>query len=352
MKTNPAVLSLLIALTCLPTPLFAQAPVMIPVNSPAFAFSPGNWTGDAGRGGSVYRQTWYPGAYFRVAWSTTSAQPTATILLDASPFAGKGYPPPALTYNVDGVWTDNVPCSGPVTLAGIHGAGPHVLTVFVRSSEQRDRWGSPGTSGANVVRVTGLQLDTDGKPETAPRQTRWVLEIGDSITEGSAANFGQNDNLADYSYFVGQGLHTLGYEYGVSACGWSGWLARGDRPADVPAFYAVSGGAYRDADSRWNKIDANTSLLDSRGHLSADGQTGEEPAIITLNYGTNDGLGHANAADTQASITQSLAAAAPGRPRRRHLPPRPLRPVRRRPAARRPPRLPLGAPHRRPRVPH
>ena len=145
------------------------------------------------------------------------------------------------------------------------------------------------------------------------RNGRW--KSATASRKGIGANFGNADALADYSYFVGQGLQTQGYEYGVSACGWSGWLARGDRPADVPAYYAVSGGTYSDTGSRWNKIDANTSLLDSRGRLSAYGQINQEPAIITINYGTNDGLGHANASDTQASVMQSLTAlrqAAPG----------------------------------------
>ena len=163
-------IALLMAHLCLSVPSFAQAPVTVPVDSPAFVFSPGNWTGDAGRGGSGYRQTWNAGAYFRVTWATTSTQPTATLLLDTSPSAGKVDPPPSLTYNVDGVWTEGVPCSGNVTIAGIHGAGSHTLTVYVRNSQQRDRWGSAGASGANVVRVTGLQLDAGSTPGAAERR--------------------------------------------------------------------------------------------------------------------------------------------------------------------------------------
>jgi hypothetical protein len=49
----------------LPNCFAADASLMtIPVDSPAFVFSPGNWTGDAGRAGKVFRQTWNPGAYF------------------------------------------------------------------------------------------------------------------------------------------------------------------------------------------------------------------------------------------------------------------------------------------------
>lgn len=289
--------------------------VTIPVDSPAFLFSPGNWTGDKGRGGSLYRQTWNPGAYLRVYWSSTSPNPTASLLLDTSSYDGT-FGPPELTYNVDGLWTANVPSKNEINIAKLAGAGNHVLTVYFTTSEQRDRWGSPGTSGKNVLRVTGLKVDAGAKAQTAVSGSKWILEIGDSITEGSGAGEGRSDNLSCYSYFVGQAMQTQGYEYGVSACGWSGWLRRGDNPpGDVPAYYMVSGstngsgGVYDDSASRWNKLDGNNhSLLDSRGRLSGYGTTGQEPAIITINYGTNDDFMKANVSDVQASVTQCLAA--------------------------------------------
>ncbi len=310
------IFALLLAPLCLTQIVFAQdGPRTIPVDSPAFVFSPGNWVGDAGRGGSVYRQTWNAGAYFRVSWATTSPKPTATLLLDTSTYGTAVNPPPNLAYSIDGVWTANVPCQSRIPLNGLTGAGNHRLTVYVQNSAQRDRWGSPTAAGPNVVRVQGLEVDAGSTHGTEMPRPKWVLEIGDSITEGIQANNGQDDNLADYSYFVGQALQTQGYEYAVSACGYSGWLARGDGSRDVPAYYFVSGstqgqgGIYDDAQSRWNKIDGGGhSLLDSKGHLSAYGQTGQEPAMILINYGTNDALGGANASDEQASITQCLAA--------------------------------------------
>ena len=115
---------------------------------------------------------------------------------------------------------------------------------------------------------------------------------------------------------MGQALQTQGYEYGVSACGYSGWLRPGDGTQDVPGYYVISHGVYSEAASRWDKLDGNGhSLLDSHGHLSAYGGTGQEPGIITINYGTNEALSHSDPGDTQASITRSLAAlrrAAPG----------------------------------------
>jgi hypothetical protein len=289
--------------------------VTIPVDSPAFAFSPGNWTGDNGRGGSVYRQTWYPGAYFRVTWSTTNSSPTAQLLLDVSTYGDtKNWP--VLTYNVDGVWTDNVSSNqAQISIANLKGAGKHVLTVYFKTSEQVNRWGSAGSSGKNIVRVTGLQTDGESTAGTSPLAPRWALIVGDSITEGSAANFGQSDNLACWSYFVGQGLMAQGYEYGLSACGYSGWIKPGDQSGDVPPYYMISesrdgsGGIYHDDQSRWNRIDGNDhSLLDAHQHLSAYGDLGQEPSLILINYGTNDGLSNANTSDVQASVTQSLAA--------------------------------------------
>jgi hypothetical protein len=298
-------------------------PVIIPVDSPAVVFSPGNWTGDMGRGGSLYRQSWNAGAYFRVYWSSASANPTATLLFDTSTL-DLSYAPPELTLNVDGIWKGRVPCASEINIAHLTGAGNHVLTVYIANSAQRDHWGSDKTSGKNVVRVKGLLLDDQSKAGTAILGTQWALEIGDSITEGIGADVGRADNLSSYSYFIGQALQSRGMEYGVSACGWNGWLQSGDDPPhDVPAYYMVTGstngagGVYDDAASRWNKLDASHSFLDTRGRLSAHGAhgaTGQEPSIITINYGTNDIFRNSNSSDLRASVTQSVAslrAAAP-----------------------------------------
>ena len=92
-------------------------------------------------------------------------------------------------------------------------------------------------------------------------------------------------------------------------------MTKGDSTGDVPAYYVMTGtsngtgGRYDDAVSRWNKIDGNRhSLLDSDGHISAHGGSGQEPSLILINYGTNDSLRKSNSSDTIASITQCLAA--------------------------------------------
>jgi len=290
--------------------LRAADAVTIAVDSPAVVFSPGNWTGDAGRGGKVFRQAWNAGAYMRVVWETTNAKPTAKLLLDTSTFP-PDFKGPQIAYCIDGVWKSKIPCANEIVIEELQGAGKHELCVVLQQSQQKERWGSEGKSGLNVLRVTGVQVDAESSPVPTAPAGKWAMIIGDSITEGIGAT-----ELSVYSQLVGQALQTQGYEYCINACGWSGWINRGDNPpGDVPGYYVITnstngaGGQYDDAVSRWNKIDGNNhSLLDSKGHLSADGKTGQEPALILINYGTNDALHKSNPSDTQASIIQSLAA--------------------------------------------
>ena len=305
-------ISILCLLSGLPNCFAADATLMtIPVDSPAFVFSPGNWTCDAGRAGKAFLQTWNPGAYFRVTWESKNPQPVAKLRFDISTYQ-PSFKPPLLAYAIDGIWKSNTPCAGEIAIEGITGAGRHELAVYVQQGTwQQERWGSAGKSGLNVVRVTGLSVDAASTPVPATPGNKWAMIVGDSITEGNGAS-----ELAGYSHLVGQALRTLHYEYCLNACGWSGWINRGDAPpGDVPGYYTIRnstngiGGQYDDAASRWNKIDGNNhSLLDSRGHISAYGQTGQEPSLIMINYGTNDILHKSNPSDVAASITQCLAA--------------------------------------------
>lgn len=294
-------------------PASAQG-VTIPVDSPAFHFSPGNWSGDAGRGGSRYRQTWNNGAYFTVTWSTTSGNPSCALLIDNTDLKPTG----AISYSIDGALTDNiaVPKDSPTAAIPIpvSGAGKHTLTVYTRNSEQHDRW-VKGGSGTNVLRIAGIQLDAQSEPVKARKSASWILIVGDSITEGIEADNGADSTLADYSHILGESLKTtFDMDYCVSACGCSGWIRPGDFTGDVPAYCAVSsshdgkGGAYDDAGSRWNKIDGRTSLLDAHGHLSGYGGVGQEPTVILINYMVNECLSGASPSDAQASVTQALTA--------------------------------------------
>jgi hypothetical protein len=281
------------------------------VDDPAITFSPGNWTGDSGRGGAIYRQTWYPGAYFRLEWTTTGKPNRVRIKLDPSVYGGVVKQTPRITYVVDGRSRVDVPCDGDIDVTEVSPYREHKLAVYFQTSLQSERWGTTNSGGHNVVRVTGVELDADAATVPQIQPLKWILEVGDSITEGS----GTTGNLDAYSYFVGQAFRSLGYEYCVSACGWSGWLQYGDRPKDVPPYYFVSGssngehGLYDAVQSRWDKIDGNDhSLLDITGHISGYGGKGQEPSLILINYGTNDAFYQSNLSDLQASITQALEA--------------------------------------------
>ena len=96
-------ISILCLLSGLPNCFAADAALMtIPVDSPAFVFSPGNWTGDAGRAGKVFRQSWNPGAYFRVTWESKNPQPVAKLRFDISTYQSS-FKPPLLAYAIDGI---------------------------------------------------------------------------------------------------------------------------------------------------------------------------------------------------------------------------------------------------------
>lgn len=280
-----------------------------PVSSSAFVFSPGNWVGDQGRVGDKFRQSWNPGAYFRFTWESESKDEVPVLLLDDSTYDGS-FPQPVLAASLDGVWSSNLNSAKEIPLPGVNRSGKHTLLVYIKKSEQKKRWGAPGVSGSNVVRIIGIRLSEGSQPIEAEACRKWALIVGDSITEGCGAY-----DLESYSHLIGQALRTKNYEYAISACGWSGWLNRGDNPpGDVPGWYVVSnsvggvGGEYNEEMSRWNKIDACHSILDSKGHYSAYGTTQQEPSLIIINYGTNDSLHRSNPDDVKASMAQSFEA--------------------------------------------
>ncbi len=303
-------LSILVA--CLSLLSFAADPasVTISVDSPGFVFSPANWVGDQGRsGGEKFRQSWNPGAYFRFTWESKVKDEVPVLLFDDSTYDGS-FPPPVLAACLDGVWSPGLGSAKEVSIQGVNRIGKHILTVYVKKARQVKRWGTPGVSGSNIVRVTGIRLDKGSAPVKGVQHRKWALIIGDSITEGCGAY-----ELEAYSHLVGQTLRSQDYEYAISACGWSGWINRGDHPpGDVPGWYVVRnsvkgvGGDYDEQQSRWNKIDSCHSILDSKGRYSAYGATGQEPSLILINYGTNDSLHRSNPDDVRASIFQSLGA--------------------------------------------
>jgi lysophospholipase L1-like esterase len=293
-----------IAITGSPISYISTANVILGATSTAVKFSPGNWRGDSGRGGSVYRQSWYNGAWVNYTW-TASATPNAVLMISSNSTTNM------ISYFINGNLTDNIAANGNVTISNITANATNNLTVYLRNSYQGSRWASNAT---NIVQITGLQLDGGSTSGVATTGRPWGMIVGDSITEGIEANNGNDDNLVDYSFLVGRAMDQLGYDTCVFACGGTGMTVQGDYSGDVPAYYYVSGstngvgGTYNDSISRWNKIDAITSLLDTNGQISSYGSTGTSPSFILINYGTNDQGSNGNYSDFQASINQCLIA--------------------------------------------
>ena len=277
---------------------------LIQVDSPAFVFSPGNWVGDEGRVGKEYRQTWNTGAYFHFEWESEKVDSKIVLKFDTSMFPNK-FRKPLISYCLDGYYRINVSVHDEVIIDSIKRSGKHKLSVYFQSSVQKERWGSKGKSGLNVVRFKGIEIAHSSKINPKEPEPKWAMIIGDSITEGIGTTA-----LSSYSHLIGQALSEKGYGYCISACGWSGWLNRGDNPpGDVPGYYVMKDGTYHDELSRWNKIDGNNhSLLDTKGQMSAYGKNDQQPSLIIINYGTNDILHKSNPVDTKASMEGCLEA--------------------------------------------
>lgn len=275
------------------------------VSSPGARFSPGTWAGRDGRGGTESRRTWNNGAWCEWRWTTDAPQPTAVLQI-TNPTPGS-----AVSLFLDGALTDNlpVPSSGGIPVPGLSGPGPHTLRVYTRNSPQEKRW-----SGENAYTVTGLAVDSRASPLPASPRRTWVLVVGDSITEGIQADNGRDSSLRDYAFLLAQGLDAAGVDVGVSACGYSGWLRPGDAGGDVPAYFPPGG-----TGGRWSRIDSRTSLLDTHGHLSADGGVGQEPEMVLLNYGVNECLSGSDLGQMQASVSGAMAALRQAAPRARIL---------------------------------
>jgi lysophospholipase L1-like esterase len=271
--------------------------MILRVDSPAAKFSPGNWKGDNGRTGGLYRQSWNNGAWCSFTWHAAAEAPAATILL-ARAASNR------ISYVLNGDLVDGLHAGGDIAISGIVAGGENTLVMYLRNSGQYARW----NDGDNSVRVLGLRIDGRSSPGIAPAARPWVLLVGDSITEGIEAQDGADNFLCSYSFYMSRTFDQLGFDMSVSACGFSGWLRPGNGGGDVPAYFMVSGGDYDEGLSRWNKIDAGVSLLDPDGRISAYGGQNSWPAMILINYGTNDAICGCSRADVQASVSGALAA--------------------------------------------
>ncbi len=283
--------------------------VNISPTSTARIESPGYWVNaGGGRTGGSSRQTWRIGSWVKYFWSTSSGSPTC-ILNMSNATAGS-----EISFAINGTLTDGivVPSSGGISLTSyLSGAGSYVLQVWYRNSALASRW-----NYSNALVDAGITVDGLSTPGTAPALRHWGLFVGDSITEGINSNGGSPDFITDYAFLLSQTLDQLGYDYGIDACGGRGYLLTGDSSigGDVPAWYYVSGGVYNASLSGWNKIDGSNSLLDSNSQISAYGSTGTTPAIILINFGTNEAINTSSTSDLATAVQDALAslrAAAP-----------------------------------------
>lgn len=285
------------------TALTQTTPYQITVDSRAFLFSPGNWSGDEGRSGSNWRNTWNVGAWFQVSWLASSS-PVATLHL------GPATTGAFITYFLNGVATKDISAQTDLTLSGILPGQINTLEVFLTRTPANSRW----NKGVNCLTVSGMTIDAASSPGQVTVTPTWGKIVGDGTTEGAGADSGTDNVLSSYSYALLRAMEVAGYASCISACAGSGYITAGDTPQDVPPFYTVAGstngigGTYDDTKSRWNLIDSGLSALDTVGSLSAYGNPSTAPSWIVFNLLAGDALASANQSDAQAAMTQCLVA--------------------------------------------
>lgn len=262
--------------------------------NPSVVLSPYNWTTGLANGAA---RTWNTGAYARASVvGTRSAHivfgPTADLV--------------TVAYQIDEgpVITQGVVSNGtiPVTLAD---TGLHTVTVWLNSlSQTTGRW-----SGLNALTLAGFQLGDGGVGAAASRGSKNLLIFGDSITEGIQANEGADGALYSFAWIVGESLAAGDWEYGIVACGSSGYsVAVGAGNGGTPAAFIPG----NEGGSWWNKVDG-TGGKRTIGTGAAE-RFSPQPDVILENWGTNDvlqGVGTATAQEAVSGLYQALRTAAP-----------------------------------------
>ena len=281
-----------------PSPYTVTVPstTLVQVSSAAWKFSPANWRGDTGRGGDAWRQAWCNGAWCEVDW-VGSSSPTAILYLPISSTAQ------LINYQINGVFYYQVIASDSIQLTNLVANGPNKLKVWLDSSPQIARW-SPET---NVTRVGGLVIDSASTAGTAPAANPWILVHHNSIGEGIGAETQSNNH--SFVMSIQRAMDAIGIDVCQDGCGYSGYLSPGDSTSDVPPLYLVTSGLYSEAGSRWDKISNGVSRLDSNGHISAYGSTGQDPVAIFVIMSVNEDLHSKSLTDTRASVAGYIAAA-------------------------------------------
>lgn len=259
-------------------------PVTIAINDTDLFFSPYNWY----KSGSTYAQTTTPGAYLKTKFTGTSVK----LNVDVSPSSGLSSSEyPAILYSVDGAaFTRRQFTSSDtqITLASSLSDGTHTLEIHVAAAWWlSDRWTTP----ASVVRITGLELDSNKDVVTPDLYSGRMIIYGDSHGEGyeslaSGVSIANQDATQAYPALLGRAFSC---EYGVICYAGQGYTNGG-------------GGNVPPLTSSWNLYQSGQSRL-SGGLLTP------APDYIVSAHGDNDsdGAGLVSAVTTMISNWRTAA---------------------------------------------
>ena len=299
--------------------LTASVTNFVPSSNAAWFWSPAAWVSNNGRSTGNFEQTNEQGSYARLYFTSSTTSPTCSVIFDCSTYSSIAAPP-EISYQVDGLWTDNITLSSSgtdvVSLTMPSTSGAHVVTIWCRNASQFGGWSGITPNYNNVYRIVGAAIDTNSTAGTAPAfsgNNNWVMFIGPSLAVGTYANNAYDDSLVAYPHFEGEAFRNIqGYEYCTKAFGDLGFGAQGEADSLVPALYPITGSSGGTGGTlgpcSWNMIDPNNSLLDSSNYISAYGSTSQQPYAIQVNLGDNDCRVAMSASNLEASVTQFLVA--------------------------------------------
>lgn len=181
-----------------------------PVTNTKLYFSPGNWDSD-GSGSiqsnnvtpnSTYARTCNPGAYLKFN-ANTASNASVTLNIATTPLntlTAANCPRVAVSVDGGNLSTTLLAYSTSlqqISLGSSLSAGTHSFVVWFQgvtqsgSTAMGDRW-TTLTTGASVVKITGVELDQYSTLATPSIKRYRMLVYGDSITEGCDVNGSTN----------------------------------------------------------------------------------------------------------------------------------------------------------------
>lgn len=261
--------------------------------------------------GSTYAQTPTTGSYLKVAFTGS----TIALDMDTSTFddVTPNVIPSSITMDayIDGSTTPvrktlaNI-SSGELVFKNDLAAGNHYAQIYIAANgEYTKRWGtfSPDTPAAALVRITAIQLATDGEvlsltDTPLAQKTPMVIFYGDSITEGN----GIGTTYAEDSYDadLARLLDVEYFQHAYASLTWGASFFSG-----TPSFYHTEAEGVSYGRSVWRNSYKGQSLL--VGDDPAGGYIGGVPDAVFNNMGINDygarGAGWNTPTDMKTRIT-------------------------------------------------